>query len=335
MLLVLNPNLSENDIIQLIQKLKWMGLDVIRRQEEKNCHIAILNDAEVEIDIRLFSTLPGVLEIHPFTQKFKLAGKQFKKRTVIQLKNSAIGDGSVAVMAGPCSVESEEQIMQTAQIASQEGATILRGGAFKPRTSPYDFQGLGKEGLHYLNQAADHYGLSTISEVMDTRDVEWMADVVDILQVGARNMQNFNLLKEVGKANKPVLLKRGFAATYQDFLMAAEYILAEGNPHVILCERGIRTFETYTRNTLDIAAVPVLQELSHLPVIIDPSHATGMRKLITPMARAAVAAGADGLMVEVHPNPDAALSDSKQSIDFAHFAELMRSVRRIEAAMKD
>ena len=273
------------------------------------------------------------LVLNPDRIESDLSEKLFKQRTVIPLKNGAIGNGTPVIMCGPCSIESEQQILQTAKIACQEGAIVLRGGAFKPRTSPYDFQGLGKEGIILLQQAADQYGLSTVSEVMDTRDVEWMAESIDILQIGSRNMHNFNLLKEVGKINKPVLLKRGFAATYQEFLMAAEYILAQGNPYVILCERGIRTFETYTRNTLDIAAVPVLQQLSHLPVIVDPSHGTGMRQLISPMARAAIAAGADGLMIEVHPDPDAALSDSKQSIDFKHFSELMSSVRKIAVAI--
>lgn len=255
------------------------------------------------------------------------------EKTIISLHGLTIGNDTLAVIAGPCSIESEDQIHQTAEIVAKEGASILRGGAFKPRTSPYDFQGLAEEGLRYLEAAAKKNHLLSISEVMDTSDIDLVAKYVDILQVGSRNMQNFSLLKQVGRAGKPVLLKRGFSATYHEFLMAAEYILQSGNPNVILCERGIRTFESHTRNTLDLAAIPILHELSHLPVIIDPSHGTGIRSAVLPMAYAALAAGADGIMVEVHPTPDLALSDAKQTISPDMFAEMMQSLRSIGNAI--
>lgn len=240
---------------------------------------------------------------------------------------------TLTVIAGPCSIESEDQIHLTAQKVAAAGANILRGGAFKPRTSPYDFQGLGEEGLRYLQSAAKQNNLLCISEVMDTQEIDLVAKYVDILQVGSRNMQNFSLLKQVGKVGKPVLLKRGFSATYHEFLMAAEYILQSGNPNVILCERGIRTFETHSRNTLDLAAIPILKELSHLPIIIDPSHGTGLRYAVTPMAMAAVAAGADGIMIEVHPFPDQAISDAKQTISTEMFFLLMQKIKKIANAV--
>lgn len=252
-----------------------------------------------------------------------------KLRTIISLKNQTIGHGTLTVIAGPCSVESEEQIHETAFHVKKAGATILRGGAFKPRTSPHDFQGLGETGLKYLKSAAEQNNLLCISEVMDTQEIDLVASYVDILQVGSRNMQNFSLLKQVGKSGKPVLLKRGFSATYKEFLLAAEYILQSGNPHVILCERGIRTFESYTRNTLDLAAVPILKELSHLPVIIDPSHGTGLRNLVAPMAKAALACGADGIMIEVHPTPDLSISDARQTISPEAFSDLMITLRQM------
>lgn len=255
-------------------------------------------------------------------------------RTVISIKDHQIGAGLLTIIAGPCSVESEEQIHETAALISQSGAHILRGGAFKPRTSPYDFQGLAEEGLRFLKNAAEKNNLLCISEVMDTQDIDLVANYVDILQIGSRNMQNFSLLKQIGRTGKPVLLKRGFSATYHEFLMAAEYILQSGNPNVILCERGIRTFESYTRNTLDLAAIPVLKELSHLPIIVDPSHGTGMRSAVLPMAYAATAAGADGLMVEVHPTPDAALSDAKQTISPLLFSEMMHKLKKITNALQ-
>ncbi|MDZ7295818.1 MAG: 3-deoxy-7-phosphoheptulonate synthase, partial [candidate division KSB1 bacterium] len=253
--------------------------------------------------------------------------------TVVRVRNVEIGADEVVVMAGPCAVESEAQIHEVAALVRKSGARILRGGAFKPRTSPYSFQGLGKEGLRYLHEAARAHELATVSEVMEARDVELVASYVDILQIGARNMQNFSLLKETGRAGKPVLLKRGMAATIEEWLMAAEHIMAAGNAEVILCERGIRTFETYTRNTMDISAIPVVKKRSHLPIIADPSHGTGLRDKVAPMARAAVAAGADGLLIEVHPRPDEALADGAQSLLPEQFAHLMEELRIIAWAI--
>ena len=334
MILILKENTSFNEVKQLINKLEWMSLQAVLTEENGQYYLAVVNNLDESINLEMFLKIPCIEKVIPFTQKFKLAGKEFKKeRTVVQIQGQEIGGGKLSVMAGPCSIESEEQIHLTASLVAKAGATILRGGAFKPRTSPYDFQGLGEQGLIYMQSAAKKNGLLCVSEIMDTRDVELVANHVDILQIGARNMQNFSLLKEVGKSNKPVLLKRGFAATYQDLLMAAEYILSGGNLNVMLCERGIRTFETYSRNTLDIAAVPILHELSHLPVFIDPSHGTGIRKMVAPMARAAVAAGADGLIMEVHPNPDKSLSDAMQTISPAHLAEIMESLRLIGPAV--
>jgi len=333
MRLILKKNTLPEEANELVARLQWMNLQGILTQENEQFQIAVVNGDDTRIDYKQFSVLPQVEKVLPFTQKFKLAGREFKKKnTVVQLKNCKIGDGSLTVMAGPCSIESEEQMFQIAESISKAGAHILRGGAFKPRSSPYDFQGLGKEGLLHMKKAADHFNLVSVSEVMDPYELDLIAEHVDILQIGARNMQNFSLLKQVGKTGKPVLLKRGLSATYMDFLMAAEYILQTGNPHVILCERGIRTFETYTRNTLDIAAVAILHELSHLPIIVDPSHGTGIRKMVPPMAYAAVAAGADGLMIEVHPNPDKSYSDANQTISLECFDEMMKKIRVIKEA---
>lgn len=262
----------------------------------------------------------------------KLAALAGNKRTVIRVGKVRIGDG-LAVIAGPCTVESSEQMLDTANAVKEAGADMLRGGAFKPRTSPYAFQGFGLKGLKILEKARDETGLPIVTEVMDTRDVSWVCEYVDVLQIGTRNMQNFSLLREVGKTNKPVLLKRGMHSTIEEWLNCAEYILSEGNPDVILCERGVRTFETYTRNTLDISAVPVLRELTHLPVVIDPSHGTGKASLISSMSLAAVATGADGLMVEVHRNPAEAVSDKEQTLSPAQFSEMMKKVRPLRKFM--
>lgn len=265
-------------------------------------------------------------------QPYKFARHEFKKdRTVITVKGHSIGDGHLTVIAGPCSIESEEQIHSSAKIVAECGAQILRGGAFKPRTSPYSFQGLGEQGLIMMKKAADEFGLLSISEVMDTADIDLIAYYVDILQIGSRNMQNFSLLKKLGRVKKPIFLKRGMSATYKEFLLAAEYILNAGNEEVILCERGIRTFESYTKNTMDIAAIPILRELSHLPIFADPSHGTGIRNLVLPMALAAVAAGTDGLMIEMHPNPEQALSDADQAIEPQDFAKLMAQLNKVAA----
>lgn len=335
MILVMKDDVTRLAVDELVAKLAWMNLQAIPTEENNRYYIAIVNGLDTHTDTRLFSVLPGVEQVLPLTQKFKLAGREIKKeRTVITLQGHTIGGKEFTVMAGPCSIESESQIHQTAAVVATSGAQILRGGAFKPRTSPYEFQGLGEEGLRYMQAAAKAHGLLSVSEVMDTQDIDLVASYVDILQIGARNMQNFSLLKQVGKTGKPILLKRGLSATYMDFLMAAEYILHTGNPHVILCERGIRTFETYARNTLDIAAVPILRELTHLPIIVDPSHGTGLRSIVPPMAYAAMAAGADGIMVEVHPEPDKAVSDAKQTITPQSFAEMMAVLQNIGQAMK-
>jgi 3-deoxy-7-phosphoheptulonate synthase len=334
MILVLKPEIERKTVDDLIARLAWMNLQGVAIEENGHFYVAIVNGADARTDFKTFKILPEVEEILPFTQKFKLGSREFKKeRTIIHINDCVIGNGTLAIMAGPCSIESEEHVYLTAEMVKKAGANILRGGAFKPRTSPYDFQGLGEEGLRYMQGAAKKYNLVSVSEVMDTKDIDLVASYVDILQIGARNMQNFSLLKQVGSAGKPVLLKRGLSATYMELLMAAEYILQSGNPNVILCERGIRTFETYARNTLDIAAVPILHHLSHLPVVIDPSHGTGIRTMVKPLACAAVAAGADGLIIEVHPEPDKALSDSAQTISPATLADIIQTLKLIGDAV--
>ena len=330
MILVLAKSAQSSDVDALMTRLEWMGLRAVRQDRDGSPCLAVVAGVDDSVKPEDFSNLPMVEKVVPFSRPFKLAGRnEREQRLVIDLGSVQLGGDSVVVMAGPCSVESEEQIHQTAKIVANAGATVLRGGAFKPRTSPYSFQGLGKQGLIFLREAAQAHGMKTISEIMDLESLDDMLEEVDILQVGARNMQNFSLLKHLGKVEKPIFLKRGLSATYKDLLMSAEYVLNGGNEQVILCERGIRTFETHSRNTLDIAAVPILHQLSHLPVIVDPSHGTGLREMVSPAARAAVAAGADGLMVEVHPNPDEALSDGPQSLNGPQFEALMDSLRRI------
>lgn len=290
--------------------------------------------SEEEIDPTEFLVMEGVQDAHRIASPYKLASRSFRPNgTVIRVKDVEIGGRAIVAMAGPCSVENRDQIESTAEIVAKAGARVLRGGAFKPRSSPYSFQGAGEQGLRLLRDAADRNGLLVVSEVMDQTQIPLMFDFVDIFQVGARNMQNFNLLRELGKINKPVLLKRGIAATIEELLLSAEYLLAGGNYEVILCERGIRTFETYTRNTMDISAIPIVKKLSHLPMIADPSHGTGRRDQVLPMARAAVAAGADGLLVEVHQDPDNALSDGAQTLRPAQFSELMSQLRIIASAV--
>jgi 3-deoxy-7-phosphoheptulonate synthase len=288
------------------------------------------------IELETIEMLPGVSEIVPIRKPYKLVSREFKSEdTVVEVSPSlSIGDGKkIAVIAGPCSVENKDQILEVAKAVKEAGAAALRGGAFKPRSSPYSFQGLGKEGLELLAEAKKKTGLPVVTEALDTRDIEIVAKYADVIQIGARNMQNFMLLREAGKTGKPILLKRGPGAKIEELLMSAEYILSEGNQNVILCERGIRTLETYTRNTLDLSAVPVIKKLSHLPVIVDPSHGTGKWYLVPAMAKAAVAAGADGLMIEVHPHPDEALSDGPQSLKPDTFAELMRELKKIAMAV--
>jgi 3-deoxy-7-phosphoheptulonate synthase len=294
--------------------------------------IAVVGEVGPRRDILVsrLSQLPGVEAVTPISRPFKLTSREFHPEdTIVRFGDVAVGDGSLTVMAGPCSVESRDVAIETAQVVAAAGARVLRGGAFKPRTSPYSFQGLGVEALRYLAEARELTGLPVITEVMEPAQVEIVTRYADVLQIGARNMQNYSLLNAVGRVGRPVMIKRGFGATVEEWLMSAEYVVSAGNPDVILCERGIRTFETYTRNTMDLSAVPLLHHLTHLPVVVDPSHATGKRWLVKPLAMAGVAIGADGVMVEVHPRPDEALSDGEQSLTFGGFAELMAAIRPI------
>ncbi len=330
MIVLIDRTAKREEIDNLQKRFDWMGIKANLVEREGRLCFALVAGIDKSIDIQQFKTLPFVEEILPLSQPYKLAARQLKnERSTIACRGRIIGAKQLAVMAGPCSIETEEQIFACAKAVKENGGNILRGGAFKPRTSPYAFQGLGETGLMYLKKAGEAHGLLTVTEVMDTDQIELVAAYADILQIGARNMQNFSLLKKLGNVKTPILLKRGLSATYQDLLMSAEYILSAGNPNVILCERGIRTYETYSRNTLDLAAVPILQELSHLPIIVDPSHGTGIRKMVAPMARAGIAAGADGLMVEIHPDPDKAFSDADQTLNFEQFSEMMGSLRQL------
>jgi 3-deoxy-7-phosphoheptulonate synthase len=334
MIFLLKENASKNQCMDLKNKLTELGLTVVAIKEKEIFKIGVIEGKDEKITQKKFCEFPFIEKIISFKTKSKLASREFKKEdTVIEIKGHKIGGDALTIIAGPCAIESKEQMMMVAKHISSSGATVLRGGAFKPRTSPYDFQGLGEEGLKYLKEAGDKYGLITISEVMDIDQIDIVAKYADILQVGTRNMQNFSLLKKLGKIDKPILLKRGFSATYQDLIMAAEYIMREGNLKVILCERGIRTFENYTRNTLDLAAVPILKKMSHLPVIVDPSHGTGIRDIISPMSKAAVAAGANGIMVEVHPNPEESISDANQTICLEEFAKMIDDLKLVAKAV--
>ncbi|MGA1846241.1 3-deoxy-7-phosphoheptulonate synthase [Deferribacter abyssi] len=334
MIIVMRPEATKKDIDFVVKKLTDYGFKTHLSEGVERTIIGAIGDERTLRDKPL-SSLPGVEKVVPILKPYKLVSKDFKKEpTVINIKGVKIGGKHIAVMAGPCSVESRELLFEVAESIYKSGARILRGGAFKPRTSPYSFQGLGEEGLKYLREVADHYGMLVITELLDPRDLDLVAKYADILQIGARNMSNFRLLKEVGKAKIPVMLKRGMCATIKEFLMAAEYIASEGNYDIILCERGIRSFDTETRNILDLAAVPVIKNVSHLPIIVDPSHGTGRRDCILPMAQAAIAAGADGLMIEVHPRPSEALSDGDQSILPENFDVLMRRVRVIAATIE-
>ncbi len=329
MVVVMNENATEEQIQTVISKLVELKFDVHRSTGVNQTVLGALGDKR-GVDARNFELMAGVHEVLRITTPYKLASRTFHPEdTIIKIRDVVIGGDTVVIMAGPCSVETPEQIEIIAAKVKRAGAKILRGGAFKPRTSPYSFQGLGEAGLQMLRRAADKEGLLTVSEVMEVAQVPLLAEYVDILQVGARNMQNFNLLRELGKIRKPILLKRGMAATIEELLMAAEYLMAGGNYQVILCERGIRTFENSTRNTFDISAIPVVKKLSHLPIIADPSHGTGLRDKVIPMARAAVAAGADGLLIEVHHDPDNALSDGAQSLFPEAFARLMEELAMI------
>jgi 3-deoxy-7-phosphoheptulonate synthase len=333
MLVVMQEGATEAQIQAVIDRLVALGFAVHRSTGVVHTILGGIGPA-AHFDPTEFAVMEGVKEAHRIMSPYKLASRHFRPEgTRVRLGELEIGGPAVVVMAGPCSVESREQVMAAAERVARAGARVLRGGAFKPRTSPHSFQGLGEEGLRYLREAADRYGLLAVSEVMDSSQIPLVAAYADILQVGARNMQNYALLRELGAQNKPVLLKRGLSATVEEWLLAAEYVMNEGNYHVILCERGIRTFETYTRNTVDISAIPVVKKLSHLPILADPSHGTGRRDMVLPVARAAVAAGADGLLIEVHPEPDRALSDGAQSLRPDQFEELMGQLRMIAPAV--
>jgi 3-deoxy-7-phosphoheptulonate synthase len=325
---------TEAQIQSAINKLMEMGFDIHRSTGARQTVLGAVGSI-VDFDTRNIELLEGVAEVVRISAPYKLASRHFRPEgSVVQLgKGVAVGGEQIIMMAGPCSVESPEQIETVAALVAKHGAKVLRGGAFKPRTSPYSFQGLGLKGLEMLRSAADAHGLLLVSEVMDQTQIPMIIEYVDVLQVGARNMQNYNLLKEIGKVSKPVLLKRGIAATLEELLLSAEYIMMGGNYNVVLCERGIRTFESYTRNTLDISAIPVIKKLSHLPIIVDPSHGTGRRDKVPPMARAAVAAGADGLLIEVHNDPEKALSDGAQSLYPAQFEQLIKELRMIAPAV--
>ena len=333
MLVLLQRNVPETVANDVTSRLRMFGLSVHRTDHDGQVRIAAIGESgAAEWDT--VRSWPGVAETRAIGAPFKLVSRVFRPHdTVITVGSCTIGSDQLALMAGPCSVEGEEQVFTIAAAVAKAGATILRGGAYKPRTSPYSFQGLGEEGLKLLRRAADANGLAVVSEVMDSQQVQLLARYADILQIGARNMQNYTLLREVGHTDKPVLLKRGLASTIEEWLMSAEHIVSQGNAQVILCERGIRTFETYTRNTLDLNAIPVVKELSHLPVIVDPSHGTGIRNKVAPMARAAIAAGADGLMIEVHHDPDHALSDGAQSLYPEQFRELVEQIRTIATVL--
>lgn len=333
MIIVLRPDATEEQKYHIVRKLKSLGLQAHISKGTERTVIGAIGDEAVLRTIPL-EAIPGVEAVHPILKPYKLASREFRKEnTVIRVGNAEIGGRKIVVMAGPCAVENKALLVQIADEVKKAGAGFLRGGAFKPRTSPYTFQGLGEEGLKYLAEARERTGLPVVTEVMDPRDMDAIVKYADMVQIGARNMQNFRLLKEVGEHHKPVLLKRGISATIKEWLMSAEYIMAGGNHNVILCERGIRTYETATRNTLDLSAVPVLKQLTHLPVIVDPSHAVGKWDLVAPMAKAAVAAGADGLMIEVHSNPEEALSDGEQSLKPGVFKQLMDELRPIAKAV--
>jgi len=329
MLVVMQEGASEAQTENVIDRLVEMGFTVHRSTGVRHTVLGGVGPLD-DFDPAELEALNGVKECHRIVSPYKLASRSFNPAgTVIRVGKVEIGGPAVVTMAGPCSVESEEQIEACAEIVASGGASVIRGGAFKPRSSPYSFQGMGEAGLRILRNAADRHGLLVVSEVMDQVQIPLLLEYSDLLQVGARNMQNFNLLRELGKVRKPILLKRGIAATVEELLLSAEYIMSGGNYQVILCERGIRTFETSTRNTMDISAIPVLQRLTHLPVVADPSHGTGKRDYVLPMARAAVAAGADGLLVEVHPDPDRAVSDGAQTLRPEQFREMMRETGAI------
>ena len=329
MLIIMHPGASQEQVANVIAVIERQNLTSHLIQGVEQTVIGAVGDSH-SVGKEVFEILPGVAGVTRISQPYKLASRQFHPMdSVFPLDGFSVGGEEIAIIAGPCSVESRSQVLETAQAIREAGANALRGGVFKPRTSPYVFQGLGEEGLEYLAEARELTGMPIVAEVMSVAQVELMVKYVDVLQIGARNMQNFALLKDIGKLKKPVLLKRGQSSTLKELLMSAEYIMSQGNEQVILCERGIRTFEEYTRNTCDLSAVPALKELSHLPVIVDPSHGTGVRSLVTPLAKAAIAVGADGLIIEVHPHPEAAFSDGAQSLTPEQFGILMEWVRKL------
>jgi 3-deoxy-7-phosphoheptulonate synthase len=329
MIVVMNPGVGEKEVARITDKLKKMGYGVHLSTGENRTVIGVIGQRREEV-AQAMEAMPDVERVVFISRPFKLAGREFHpENTVIRVGEVTIGDTELVVMAGPCAIEDEDQLLQAAVAVKIAGAKILRAGAFKPRTSPYSFQGLEIKGLQFLNEVREKTGLLIVTEVMDQFTVDEVAECADIVQVGARNMQNYYLLRELGRIRKPVLLKRGLSATIEEWLMAAEYILSGGNYDVILCERGIRTFEPYTRNTLDLSAVPLIKQLSHLPIIVDPSHGTGLASLVPPMSRAALAAGADGLMIEVHPNPQEALSDGPQSLTPSQFQDLIKELKGV------
>lgn len=333
MIITLKPGTTEKGIQHVVDKIKELGFTPHISRGEKRTIIGVIGENAIRTR-HLFEAIFIVESIIPISKPYKLVSREFKREdTCVKVRDVEVGGGKVVIMAGPCAVEGKDLLLGVAQAVKKAGAVILRGGAFKPRTSPYSFQGLGEEGLKYLAEVREITGLPVVTEAMDVRQVELVSRYADIIQIGARNMQNFDLLKEVGKGGKPVLLKRGMASTLKEFLMSAEYILSRGNYQVILCERGIRTFEDSTRFTLDLSSVALIKILSHLPVVVDPSHGTGRRDLITPLSRAAVATGADGLLVEVHSKPEEALSDGSQSILPSHFENLVKEVEKIARSM--
>ncbi|HJF84744.1 3-deoxy-7-phosphoheptulonate synthase [Megamonas hypermegale] len=333
MIIVMKPEATANDLEAVKNKIKNEGLDYHLSQGSSRTIVGVIGDKK-KIAMLQMNSFSGVEKTVSITEKYKLVSREFKKEdSVVDVDGVKIGGGHFAVMAGPCSVESREQLLEAARAVKECGAQFLRGGAFKPRTSPYDFQGLGVEGLKMMRSVADETGLKVVTEIVNINDIDTICQYADMLQIGARNMQNFQLLKEVGLTRKPVLLKRGLSATISEWLNAAEYIASGGNYNIVFCERGIRTYETFTRNTLDLSAVAAVKELSHLPIIVDPSHGTGRWQMVQPMARAAVAAGADGLMIEVHPHPEVALSDGDQSLKPANFKIVMDEVKQIMKIM--
>lgn len=333
MIIVLRPDATEDQIRHIKERLEELGLAIHISKGKERTVLGAIGDERILQETPL-AAFPGVEKVVPILKPYKLASREFHaENTIININGAYVGGKKIQVIAGPCAVENWEMLLYIAKEIKGEGVSFIRGGAFKPRTSPYSFQGLGLEGLEYLARAREETGLMVVTELMDPRDIEMVYKYTDVIQIGARNMQNFRLLTEIGSYDKPVILKRGLSATIKEFLMSAEYIMSKGNHSVILCERGIRTFETYTRNTLDLSAVPLLKQLSHLPVIVDPSHGVGKWDLVTPMARAAIAAGADGILVEVHPNPENALSDGEQSLKLPVFKEMMRQIREIAQVM--